>query len=105
MKSSVIIFPGSNCDMDMIYVLKTIMKQEVIKLWHKDTDLQEVDFIIITGGFSYGDYLRAGCMAAQSPVVGAVRDTAARGVAVLGVCTGFHRQLHCAAAQYSNAPA
>jgi phosphoribosylformylglycinamidine synthase len=55
MKFGVVIFPGSNCDMDMVYVLEKIMKLEVVKLWHKDTDLQEVDCVILPGGFSYGD--------------------------------------------------
>ena len=60
MKFGVVVFPGSNCDMDMVYVLKNIMNQEVIKLLHKDTDLQNCDFIVLPGGFSYGDYLRSG---------------------------------------------
>ena len=68
MKFGVVIFPGSNCDMDMIYVLESIMKKKVVRLWHKDTDLQEADFIILPGGFSFGDYLRSGAIASFSSV-------------------------------------
>ena len=89
MKFGVIIFPGSNCDMDMLYVLEKIMKQDVVKLWHKDTDLQEVDFIILPGGFSYGDYLRSGAIAKFSPVMKEVVGFANAGGYVLGVCNGF----------------
>ena len=67
MKFGVVIFPGSNCDMDIFYVLKNILKQNVVKLWHKETDLQGVDFIVIPGGFSYGDYLRSGAIAKVFP--------------------------------------
>ena len=59
MKFGVVIFPGSNCDQDMIYALRNVMKQEVVELWHKDTDLKGCDFIVLPGGFSYGDYLRS----------------------------------------------
>ena len=69
MKFGVVIFPGSNCDMDMVYVLETIMKQKVVKLWHKDIDLQGCDFIILPGGFYYGDYLRSGAIARFSPIM------------------------------------
>ena len=69
MKFGVIVFPGSNCDMDMIYVLNSILKKKVIPLWHKDTDLQECDFIILPGGFSFGDYLRSGAIAKFSPIM------------------------------------
>jgi phosphoribosylformylglycinamidine synthase len=89
MKFGVVVFPGSNCDMDMVYVLKTIMEQEVVKLWHKDTDLQEVDFIIIPGGFSYGDYLRSGAIAKFSPIMKEVIGFANAGGYVLGICNGF----------------
>ena len=89
MKFGVVVFPGSNCDMDMIYVLETIMEQEVVKLWHKDTDLQEVDFIIIPGGFSYGDYLRSGAIAKFSPIMKEVIGFANAGGYVLGICNGF----------------
>ena len=89
MKFGVVIFPGSNCDMDMVYVLESIMGQEVVKLWHKDTDLQEVDFIIIPGGFSYGDYLRSGAIAKFSPIMKEVIGFANAGGYVMGICNGF----------------
>jgi phosphoribosylformylglycinamidine synthase len=89
MKFGVIIFPGSNCDMDMLYVLEKIMKQDVVKLWHKDTDLQEVDFIVLPGGFSYGDYLRSGAIAKFSPIMKEVVGFANAGGYVMGICNGF----------------
>ena len=89
MKFGVVIFPGSNCDMDMVYVLETIMQQEVVKLWHKDTDLQEVDFIILPGGFSFGDYLRSGAIAKFSPIMKEIIGFANSGGYVLGICNGF----------------
>ena len=89
MKFGVVVFPGSNCDMDMIYVLETIMGQRVVKLWHKDTDLQEVDFIILPGGFSYGDYLRSGAIAKFSPIMKQVIGFAKAGGYVMGICNGF----------------
>jgi phosphoribosylformylglycinamidine synthase subunit PurQ / glutaminase len=95
MKFGVVVFPGSNCDMDMIYVLETIMEQEVVKLWHKDTDLQEVDFIIIPGGFSYGDYLRSGAIAKFSPIMKEVIGFANAGGYVMGICNGFQILTEC----------
>ena len=89
MKFGVVVFPGSNCDMDMIYVLEKKMKQQVVRLWHKDTDLQEVDFIIIPGGFSYGDYLRSGAIARFSPIMKEVIGFANSGGYVMGICNGF----------------
>jgi phosphoribosylformylglycinamidine synthase len=89
MKFGVVIFPGSNCDQDMIYVLRHIMEQDVIELWHKNTDLQGVDAIILPGGFSYGDYLRSGAIARYSPIMEKVIDFAHRGGFVFGVCNGF----------------
>ena len=89
MKFGVVIFPGSNCDMDIIYVLETILKQKVIKLWHKDTNLQEVDFIILPGGFSYGDYLRSGAIAKFSPIMKEITGFAKAGGYVMGICNGF----------------
>jgi len=89
MKFGIVVFPGSNCDMDMIYVIKTIMKQEVVKLWHKDDDLQNCDFIILPGGFSYGDYLRSGAIANYSPIMGKVVEHANNGGYVMGICNGF----------------
>lgn len=95
MKTGVVVFPGSNCDEDMVYVLKTILKQNVVKLWHKDQDLQGCDFIILPGGFSYGDYLRSGAIARFSPIMKSVIDFAQNGGIVFGVCNGF--QILCEA--------
>lgn len=95
MKFGVVIFPGSNCDQDIIYVLRDILKQEVVELWHKDTDLQGVDFIVLPGGFSYGDYLRSGAIARFSPIMPKVIDFANDGGFVLGICNGF--QILCEA--------
>jgi|TARA_B110000495_G_C23024605_1_gene608543 phosphoribosylformylglycinamidine synthase len=89
MKFGVITFPGSNCDQDMIHVLKDILGQEVEELWHKDTDLKGCDAIVLPGGFSYGDYLRSGAIARFSPVMTAVIEHANKGGFVLGVCNGF----------------
>ena len=90
MKSGVIVFPGSNCDRDMATALRDVTGEAPLRIWHRETDLPErLDLIAIPGGFSYGDYLRSGAMAARSPVMGAVGEAAARGVAILGVCNGF----------------
>lgn len=89
MKIGVVIFPGSNCDHDMIYVLHNILKQEVVELWHKTTDLQGCDLIVLPGGFSYGDYLRSGAIARFSPIMNNVIEFANKGGYVLGVCNGF----------------
>ncbi|MCX6232490.1 MAG: phosphoribosylformylglycinamidine synthase subunit PurQ [Bacteroidetes bacterium] len=89
MKFGVVIFPGSNCDHDMIYVLRKIMNLEVVELWHKSTDLQGCDFIVLPGGFSYGDYLRSGAIARFSPIMEKVIEFANKGGYVLGICNGF----------------
>ncbi len=89
MKFGVVTFPGSNCDQDMIDVLRDELNQNVIKLWHKDTSTQDVDFIVLPGGFSFGDYLRSGAIARFSPIMNAVVDHAKRGGYVLGICNGF----------------
>jgi len=89
MKFGVITFPGSNCDQDMIYVLETIMGQKVERLWHKERDLKGCDFIVVPGGFSYGDYLRSGAIARFSPIMEEVINHANNGGYVLGVCNGF----------------
>ena len=90
MKSAVIVFPGSNCDRDMAVALEQVTGERPAMVWHRETELPEdLDLIAIPGGFSYGDYLRSGAMAARSPVMRAVADAAGRGVAVLGVCNGF----------------
>lgn len=89
MKFGVVIFPGSNCDMDMVYVLESILEKEVVKLWHKDTNLQECDFIILPGGFSFGDYLRSGAIAKFSPIMKEIVGFANAGGYVMGICNGF----------------
>lgn len=89
MKFGVVIFPGSNCDQDMIYTLRNVMQQEVVELWHKDTDLQGVDFVVLPGGFSYGDYLRSGAIARFSPIMEKVIEFAHNGGFVMGICNGF----------------
>jgi phosphoribosylformylglycinamidine synthase subunit PurQ / glutaminase len=88
--SAVIVFPGSNCDRDMAEALRLVTGRSPSMVWHREAELPPgLDLIAIPGGFSYGDYLRSGAMAAQSPVMRAVAEAAARGVAVLGVCNGF----------------
>ncbi len=94
-KFGVVVFPGSNCDQDMIYVLRDLMGQEVVELWHKDKDLKKCDFIVLPGGFSYGDYLRSGAIARFAPIMEKVIDFAAKGGYVMGVCNGF--QILCEA--------
>lgn len=89
MKFGVITFPGSNCDQDMIYVLETIMGYEVERLWHKETSLKGADFIVLPGGFSYGDYLRSGAIANYSPIMKEVVAHAEKGGYVMGICNGF----------------
>jgi len=89
MKFGVVIFPGSNCDEDIIYVLDKIMGQQVVRLWHKDHDLQGVDFVVLPGGFSFGDYLRSGAISRFSPIMQEVIQFAAKGGYVLGICNGF----------------
>jgi len=94
-KCGVIIFPGSNCDQDLIEVLENITQTKVVKIWHKDTDLQECTHIFLPGGFSYGDYLRSGAIAKLSPVMEAVKIHANNGGFVMGICNGF--QILCEA--------
>lgn len=92
MKFGVVLFPGSNCDDDMMHVLGNVMQAEVRKLWHKDQNLDDFnteDCIILPGGFSYGDYLRCGAVARFSPIMQAVVDFANRGGYVFGICNGF----------------
>jgi phosphoribosylformylglycinamidine synthase len=90
MKTAVIVFPGSNCDRDLAVALEQVTGRAPDMVWHRESDLPDgVDFVGIPGGFSYGDYLRSGAMAARSPIVRAVVDAANRGVPVLGVCNGF----------------
>jgi len=85
----VVIFPGSNCDEDVIHVLQHTLGQDIVRLWHKDTDLAGCDFIILPGGFSFGDYLRSGAIARFSPIMREVINFALAGGYVLGICNGF----------------
>ncbi|MFC3712076.1 phosphoribosylformylglycinamidine synthase subunit PurQ [Sphingoaurantiacus capsulatus] len=89
MKSAVIVFPGSNCDRDMAVALREATGREPAMVWHGETSLPDVDLVAVPGGFSYGDYLRSGAMAARSPIMRDVVEKAGKGVAVLGVCNGF----------------
>lgn len=92
MKFGVVIFPGSNCDRDMIHVLQNVLGQEVVELWHKEESLDgftKDDCIVLPGGFSYGDYLRSGAIARFSPIMNAVIAHAEAGGKVIGICNGF----------------
>jgi phosphoribosylformylglycinamidine synthase len=89
MKFGIVVFPGSNCDEDALHAARDVFGQEADYLWHKDTDLKGSDVIILPGGFAHGDYLRTGAMARFSPIMGPVREFAARGGPVLGICNGF----------------
>jgi phosphoribosylformylglycinamidine synthase len=89
-RTSVVIFPGSNCDQDVIHSVRDTLGCEVNAVWHREERIPEgTDLVILPGGFSYGDYLRSGAIAARSPVMGAVREHAERGALVLGICNGF----------------
>ena len=88
-KFGVVVFPGSNCDHDAYYSLKKVLGFDVVFLWHKDTDLENCDVIILPGGFSYGDYLRTGAIARFSPIMKPVIDFANKGGYVMGICNGF----------------
>ncbi len=89
MKPSVIVFPASNCDRDAAVALEKLTGKAPHMVWHGDADLPDTDFIVLPGGFSYGDYLRSGAMAARSPVMRAVVEKAKAGTPVLGICNGF----------------
>ncbi len=89
MKSSVIVFPGSNCDSDCFHVLQDVVGQPVEYVWHKDASLPECDLVVLPGGFSYGDYLRTGAIARFSPIMPEVVKHAAQGKTVIGICNGF----------------
>ncbi len=89
MKFGVVVFPGSNCDRDTFHALKGVLGQPTTYLWHKDHNLKGVDCVVLPGGFSYGDYLRVGAIAKFSPLMNEVREFAARGGLVLGICNGF----------------
>ena len=89
MRVAILVFPGSNCDRDMMVAVETITGRRPALIWHKDSQIDPVDLIILPGGFSFGDYLRCGALAARAPAVEAMLDHASRGGAVLGVCNGF----------------
>lgn len=95
MKSAVVVFPGSNRDRDMIAALEKVSGRKPLWTWYADSDLPAVDLIVIPGGFSYGDYLRSGAIAARAPIMRAIGKRAAAGVPVLGICNGF--QILCEA--------
>lgn len=95
MKSAVITFPGSNCDRDMRVAIEAVSGRAPLAVWHRESELPEVDFIALPGGFSYGDYLRCGAIAARSEILPAVIRAARRGVPVLGVCNGFQILTEC----------
>ncbi|MBI3911988.1 MAG: phosphoribosylformylglycinamidine synthase subunit PurQ [Armatimonadetes bacterium] len=89
MPIGVVIFPGTNCDQDTFHVLKEVLEQDVRYVWHAETDLQDLNAVVLPGGFAHGDYLRAGAIARFSPVMDAVRQMAEAGKPVLGICNGF----------------
>lgn len=89
MKSTVIVFPGSNCDRDMKVALEKVTGSDVDMAWHGNTELKATDLIVLPGGFSYGDYLRPGAMAAKSPIMASVVARAKAGTPILGICNGF----------------
>ncbi|SFJ45458.1 phosphoribosylformylglycinamidine synthase subunit PurQ [Thermoflavimicrobium dichotomicum] len=89
MRFAVTVFPGSNCDIDAIHAIKDVLGESVTAVWHKESDLSKYDAIILPGGFSYGDYLRTGALAAHSPVMEGVREAAEKGKLVIGICNGF----------------
>ncbi len=89
MKFGIIVFPGSNCDRDVVYVTRDLLQQPTRTIWHEETDLHDVDVVVIPGGFSYGDYLRCGAIARFSPIMQQVVAHAEQGKYVLGICNGF----------------
>lgn len=89
MKFGIIVFPGSNCDRDVAYVTGDLLQQPTRMIWHQETDIADIDVIIIPGGFSYGDYLRCGAIARFSPVMNSILEHAKKGKYVLGLCNGF----------------
>jgi phosphoribosylformylglycinamidine synthase subunit PurQ / glutaminase len=89
MKSAVVVFPASNCDRDAAVALEQLTGNKTHMVWHQESELPDVDLVVIPGGFSYGDYLRCGAMASQSPIMRAVKAHAEKGGAVIGICNGF----------------
>lgn len=95
MKFAVILFPGSNCEVDCVHVIKEVLQEPVTTVWHKETDLSGFDAVILPGGFSYGDYLRCGAIARFSPIMDAVIAHAKAGKPLLGICNGFQILTEC----------
>ena len=89
MKSAVVVFPGINRERDMMLALETVTGSKPVSVWHTETELPKVDLVVVPGGFSYGDYLRCGAIAARSPIMQDIRAKASKGLKVLGVCNGF----------------
>ncbi len=89
MKFGIVTFPGSNCDQDMHHVLRNVLNQDTVGLWHKDVDLQNCDAVVLPGGFSYGDYLRSGSIAKFSRIMNSIINFADKGGFVIGICNGF----------------
>ena len=89
MKFGIVTFPGSNCDQDMHHVLRNVLNQDTVSLWHKDVDLQNCDVVVLPGGFSYGDYLRSGAIAKFSRIMNSIINFANKGGFVIGICNGF----------------
>ncbi len=89
MKFGVVVFPGSNCDRDVVYVTRDLLKQPTRMVWHQDTDISDIDVIVVPGGFSYGDYLRCGAIARFSAVMRSIVEHAKQGKFVIGICNGF----------------
>ncbi|PZO47489.1 MAG: phosphoribosylformylglycinamidine synthase I, partial [Phormidesmis priestleyi] len=89
MNFGVIVFPGANCDRDIAYILRDILHQPTRMIWHEDSDLADIDVVVVPGGFSYGDYLRCGALAQFSPAMQATADHARQGKFVIGICNGF----------------
>ncbi|BER92842.1 phosphoribosylformylglycinamidine synthase subunit PurQ [Atrimonas thermophila] len=89
MRFGIVVFPGSNCDRDCFHVLHDVLGVETVYLWHATRDLKDCDCIVLPGGFSYGDYLRAGAIAAYAPIMLSIREFAEKGGLVLGICNGF----------------
>ncbi|MCE5196550.1 MAG: phosphoribosylformylglycinamidine synthase subunit PurQ, partial [Negativicutes bacterium] len=95
MKFAVILFPGSNCEVDCVHVIKEVLQEPVTTVWHKETDLSAFDAVVLPGGFSYGDYLRCGAIARFSPIMDAVIAHAKAGKPLLGICNGFQILTEC----------
>src|SRR5204862_1436541 len=89
MRFGIVVFPGTNCDADTLWVIREVLQQPAEPVWHEDTDLSSFDAVILPGGFAHGDYLRAGAIARFSPVMGTVQEFAAAGKPVMGICNGF----------------